>query len=148
MKAESFSNGQYHIATDDSETVQDPSIHAEAMNTYFRNQLISTIMLPEYIDSCTVVNSNETVRFQFTGNNAFAEFLCQNAGQQLYADAELLTDKATPIETANLTCYLEIDGITSLPLGSGIHYAGSYKAEGLPYSFTYDACQAYQYALN
>lgn len=148
IKTETFTDGKYTVLKNNGEVAIDPSIDADAMTAYLHNQLISTIMLPEYIANCTKEDNGATVRYNLTGNTAFAEFLCRNAGQQLYGDPELLTGETDSMETVHLTCFLELDRETGFPLASGIRYEGSYTAEGLPYRFTYEAAQTYQYKIS
>ena len=142
VKTECFYDGIYMIEKGETNAVVDPSIDSETMSTYFKNLLISTIMLPKYIDSSWLVTSGTTIRYNFEGNDAFAQFLCHNVGQLLYQDSDLLLDK---VQTEHLTCYLEIDSNTMLPLASGISYKASYQKEALPYHLTYEAHQTYQY---
>jgi len=146
VKTEKFADGKYTVLKDDAEETFGLTVDSEAMTVYLHNQLISTIMLPEFIEDCTVEDKVATVRYHFTGNAAFAEFLCRNAGQQLYGNPELLIGKDVTVETDHLTCYLELDSKTRLPLASGISYQASYQNEGLPYHFTYEATQTYQYS--
>lgn len=142
-KEERFAGGKYTIGQNGSQGAFDPSVNEEAMLQYLQNQLISTIMLPQYIADCQVETLENTVRYTFTGNAAFAEFLCRNAGQQLYGDPDLLVSNPISIKTEALTCYLEVEKDTDLPVSSGINFAGSYEAEGLPYRFTYEISQTY-----
>ena len=143
-KEEIFSGGRYTVSHNGAEEVFDPSISEEAMLKYLQNQLISTIILPKYITDCKVETIDGKIRYSFTGNQEFAESLCRNAGQQLYGDQELLISEAALIETVELICYLELNAKTGLPESSGVHFSGSYKAEGLPYQFLYDVSQTYQ----
>lgn len=144
-KHEKFTDGKYTVTKDGAAEIADTGIDSEAMTLYLYNQLVSTIMLPQFIDDCTVESVDGSLRYHFSGNNAFAEFLCRNAGQQLYQDPNLLIDNAATIETEYLTCYLELDGRTMLPIASGISYKASYQNEGLPYHLSYEANQTYTY---
>lgn len=142
-KEERFADGKYTIGQNGSEGAYDPSVDEEAMVRYLQNQLISTIMLPQYIADCKVETDGETVRYMFTGNADFAEFLCRNAGQQLYGNPGLLVSDTISVETGQLTCYIEIEKGPQLPISSGISFQGSYQVEGLPYQFTYEVSQTY-----
>ena len=145
IKEEIFKDQQYTFSLNNGSFSSNPSIHADAMQQYLHNQLISTIMLPAFISSCTATATGSVLRLEFTGNAAFAEFLYQSAGQQLYQDSRLMDSNNSLIQTDRLICHLEIDTETGLPLSSGIHYYDNYKIEGLPYSFTYTATQEYQF---
>ena len=147
-KDETFQDGQYILQQDEQPPAIDPTITQEAMVEYLHNQLISTIMLPEYIADCTVETDGSRTIYHFTGNAAFAEFLCRNGGQQLYGDPELLVSDTVSVTTDTLTCHLEIDNALGLPVASGIILKGSYKNQGLPYHFTYEVSQTYSYPAN
>ena len=142
VKTECFCDEIYTIEKDAMGAVVDPSIDSDSMVTYINNLLISTVMLPKYIDNSSIVDNSSSIRYHFEGNEDFAQFLCHNAGQQLYQDSNLLLDQAN---TDLLTCYLEIDALTMLPIASGISYKASYQKEGLPYHLTYEVHQTYQY---
>ena len=142
-KQERFSDGRYTLSQNGSEEAYDPGVDENAMLRYLQNQLISTIMLPQYIADCQVQTVGDTLRYTFTGNAAFADFLCRNAGQQLYNDPQLLSSETVTIDTDHLTCYLEIGKDSYLPLAAGISFAGSYEVEGIPYRFSYDVSQTY-----
>jgi len=145
VKEETFAENKYTVGQDGSEGNFDPSVDADAMLRYLQNQLLSTIMLPEYILECKQETVGSNIRYTFIGNNAFADFLCRNAGQQLYGDPQLLNGETVSIKTDQLSCYLEISADTGLPIGSGISFSGNYEMQGLPYQFIYQVSQTYAY---
>lgn len=145
IKEENFTGGKYAVSQNGNNEIFDPSIDTDAMLRYLQNQLISTIMLPEYIVDCEIEAIGSNIRYIFTGNAAFAEFLCRNAGQQLYGDSELLYSETVTIKTDQLTCYLELNNNTGLPAASGISFSGSWEMQSLPYQFSYKVTQTYQY---
>ncbi len=142
-KNELFTDGQYSVAINGDAPTVNADITVDDMYNYFQDQLVSTIMLPEYIHSADVTQSQQTLRIDFTGTDAFGSFLAQNACQILYPNQSLITDPAEQISTEALLCYLEIDRHTGLPLASGINYTGNYYAQELPYRLQYDAEQSY-----
>lgn len=145
VKEEVFADGKYTVGQNKTESSFDPSVDKEVMLRYIQNQLISTIMLPQYIADCHAETVGTNIRYTFTGNAAFADFLCRNAGQQLYGDPTLLNNEMVDIKTDHLTCYLEVDKDSGLPIASGVSFAGSFETEGLPYQFIYEVSQRYQY---
>lgn len=143
-KTELFQNQTYSI-TVNGVTTENSMVQAEDMQLYLHNQLISTVMLPAYTNGCTVIENGSVLRFEYSGNADFIEFLCQNAGEQLYQDPHLIQVTEDSLQIEMLICHLEIDRNTGLPLSSGINFKGCYTIEEIPYDFSYSATQKYQF---
>lgn len=142
-KTELFKNGSYQSANNDSQWVTNQEVTADNMHTYCKNQLIGTVMLPEYITGAQIEQTESTLRIVFSGSESFAPLICSNICQTLYQKPELLNDIAQSNTTNTLQCYLELDKNTSLPVASGIHYDGTFTFEGVPYTLRFKADQIY-----
>ena len=146
LKEETFSNNAYIKAINNGPLTEDPSVNADSMLQYLHNQLISTIVLPTYIESCATNSTAATMRFDFNGSSQVADFLGANASEQLYGDPNILHMEDTVIDTDQLICYIEIDQNTGLPLSSGINYSASYQNKEIPYHFTFTVLQTFDYS--
>ena len=142
-KTELFKDGIYRSATNDGEWVNNGEVTADTMHTYCKNQLIGTVMLPQYITGAQIEEAENTIRIVFSGSESFAPLICSNICQTLYQKPELLNDMAQSNTTNTLQCYLELDRKTSLPIASGINYDGSFYVEGVPYVLRFKADQIY-----
>lgn len=142
-KSELFLNNQYTLSSDNSEPSTNTGISVDTMYNYFQNQLVSTVMLPQYISSVVLEERETVLHISFTGTEAFGDFLAQNACQLLYNNPNLISDTGANLTSESLQCYLELDKFSGLPIASGIHYSGNYKAEGIPYQLQYSAEQVY-----
>lgn len=142
-KKEVFLDGQYLTSNNGEILITDSSVTVDAIYNYFQDQLVSTIILPQHIQTAECAESNGIIRFSFNGTDSFGSFLVENAFQLLYNNPIFMTETGLEFSTQKLTCYLDIDPKTGLPLASGINYAGNYTTEGLPYSLNYRADQTY-----
>lgn len=142
-KTELFSGGTYRSATDDGPWITNREITTDNMQTYCKNQLIGTVILPEYIADAQIEETKDTLRIIFSGCESFAPLICSNVCQTLYQKPELINDIAQSSTTNSLQCYLELDRNTSLPVASGIHYDGTFTVEGIPYGLRFEADQIY-----
>lgn len=144
LHEELFTNGVYTIRADGGEITENTQIDPLTMQTYCQNQLISTIMLPENILNATCNVADDRLRIEFAANEEFANIISTNACQLLYQKPEVMKEIAEESRTDLLSCYLELDKTTGLPLSSGIEYKGSYWMEGLPYILSFRATQNYE----
>ena len=143
VKQEYFIDDQYFVSNNGEPPVMNADIHADTMNNYFQDIIVSTIMLPEYIASADIEENETSIQITFTGNDEFALFLTENACQVLYQNPTLITESGNTITAKKLQCYLTIDKKTGLPSSSGIDFLGSYKTQGIPYEIQYSAEQSY-----
>ncbi len=144
LHEELFQDGCYTIRADGGEPTENRDIDPKAMQTYCKDQLVSTVMLPQDIANASCTQSEETLRITYSPNEVFAKLISANACQTLYQKPELMDDLAESSSTDLLQCYLELDRITGLPLASGIDYSGTYTIENLPYQLQYTAQQQYR----
>lgn len=142
-KAELFTGNTYQASVDDQAPVVNNDITADEMYNYCQNILVGTVMLPEHITGAQLVETEQSIRIQYSASDEFAILISSNACHSLYQEPELLNDLAQSRTTDKLECYLELDRITGLPIASGISYSGAHNIEGLPYSLSYHADQIY-----
>ena len=142
-KKELFIHGQYCSSNNGEPLNANSAIDVDAVYNYFQDQLVCTIMLPQHIRSADRNNNGNSYRIIFSGTEAFGHFLAENACQLLYNDPNLITETGSEFMHTDLTCYLDIDKTTGLPVASGINFNGNYKVEGIPYSLQYRADQTY-----
>lgn len=143
-KTENYTEGKYTVQFNNDPLAQDAQISEENMRKYLHNHLVSTIMLPQYIDSISVNTKDDLLTISFTGNQAFAEFLTGNACDILYKDPELIQKTANNFKTQKLDCFIMLSKSTGLAVASGIAFSAEYDTLGLPYLFEYQATQTYQ----
>lgn len=142
-KQELFLDNQYSLSEDGAPPSVNAGITVDTVCNYFRTQLVSTVMLPQFISGSEISETENTLRINFTGTDDFADFLTENACQILYQDPGLIVGSENGITADMLQCYLEVDKVSGLPVGSGIQFEGTYYTEGLPYRLQYHAEQAY-----
>lgn len=142
-KDELFHNNQYAVSNGGTPFEPNTEITVDTVYNYFQDQLVSTLMLPQYINSAEVTENENTVRINFSGTEAFGNFLTENVCRILYNDPSLITKTNPKLSVENLQCHLEIDRFSGLPIASGISFLGDYNADGLPYRIAYSADQSY-----
>lgn len=138
-----FHDGAYRITIDGGEPNVNSSVTAKDVQSTCHSLLIGTVLLPGYISDATVTDTGSTYRFDFTTTEDFADVMCRNACNTLYADPELLHTLASSSSTNALGAYLEIRKETGLPTASGIFYSGTYTIDGNPYLLRYQTDQLY-----
>jgi len=142
-RSEIFIDGQYRVSNNSEVPVVNESITVDTVYNYFQDQLVSTIMLPQHIQTAESNENEDILRIIFAGTDTLGYFLAENACQLLYNDPNLITETGSGFTTKELNSYLDIDKTTGLPLASGIDFTGSYTTEGLPYLLKYRADQTY-----
>lgn len=145
---ELFVDGVYTISIDGGEPTENADLDLNAVQTYCKNQLVSTIMLPENIVGATATVADDSITITLTPDEDFVTQISTNACQTLYQKPELLNDLSSQSKTTELKAYLALDRYTLLPISSGIKYGGLYTVEGLPYQLDYEAEQSYTIASN
>ena len=144
-QSERFQDGVYTVTTDGSDPVANDSVTDDSMQTYCQDILVGSIMLPAHITAATTTVTDTSILLHFTGAETLAEAMCANACQVLYSDASLLNNLASAYTTETMTCYLEIDKYTGLPVASGISYSGIHTIEGFDYQLTSTIDQVYSF---
>lgn len=143
---ELFVDGVYTIRADQGESTQNTNLTSETIKNYCKDQLVSTIMMPQDIMNTEISDIENTLKIVITPSEAFAALVSSNACQTLYQKPALLNELATNSTTEKLECYLIVDKYTNLPISSGIEFSGLYTIEGIPYNLQYKADQSYNIA--
>ena len=143
LKTETFTDGTYRSITGGSESTENADITSKDMQTYCKNLLIGTVMLPEDISGIRMEETEDRIRLVFSADESFAAKLSANICQMLYQEPDLLHSISQSNTTNSLQGYLEFDRGTFFPTGSGINYDGTYNVEGMPYGVGFYAGQTY-----
>ncbi len=137
-QTETFIDGKYSVALNG--TPAENELDEATMKTLCRDQLVGTILLPEYIKSAKIVQGDNSYRIQFAATEAFATLIRSDICNRLYQQADEISQK---YKTKELSCYLDLEKDTNLPIAAGISYSGTYKKDGIAYSMTSQAHQTY-----
>lgn len=132
---ETFLDGQYGIAIDNGTLNSDTEITADAMQTYYQNLLVSSVLLPDYIATATVTDLGSVYLLELTAPEEFAFILSENATQTLYGDPQFLSSLASSLQIGTPECYLAIDKYTGLPTAAGYRCNTEYLIEDFTYTF-------------
>ena len=144
-KEELFSHGIYTVRNDAGDPVADSRVSEADMLRYYRNLLISTVMLPQYITQADILEANEVLYVSFSGNEKFAQLISSNVCKIMYQNENLLTELAQSSTVDMLTYELKLDAFTGLPLSSAIKFQGTYTIGSVPYSLQFTADQLYDF---
>lgn len=142
QQTEIFQNGTYSLRVDHVDSEANQEVSQDAMRSYCRDILVSTVILPEHIAQASVTDTSSTLQIQFDINDDFAQMLKSEALTALYQDPAILQDKE--YQTQDILCYLHIDKATLLPVSSGFQLSGNYHVDNLQYPLTYSTEQSYQ----
>lgn len=137
-QTETFVDGKYSVSLNN--TPGETELDEATMKTLCRDQLVGTILLPEYIKSAQIAETEDGYRIQFAATEVFAELIRSDICLRLYQQADQISQK---YKTKDLSCYLDLDKNTNLPIGAGISYSGTYKKDGISYSMTSKTHQTY-----
>ena len=132
----------YTIIENAGDPVTKTDIEPSTMQLYCQDNLVGTILLPEYITSVGITEENNRL-YTFTANETLCQLMCQSVCQILYQSPDLLDSLASSHTTNKMEGYLAIDLTTGLPVSSGIHYDSVYIVDGFPYPLQYTSEQTY-----
>lgn len=145
VKKEIFSGNTYSISTDGKAFVNNPDVDLTAMTDYCDNLLIGTIILPQYIAAAEATVVEDIYSISFQTKEEFAQILAEEACTILYQNPSVLTNMSQSSVTDTVTCYLNLNVRTGLPVSSGFYYKGTYTISDIPYSLSYKADQSYSF---
>ena len=143
LKKESFLSGSYQISLDNESPTVNKDVSAKDMQTYCKNLLVGTIILPQHIEDVQVTESDNAIRIIVTANEEFAKSIRANAGQTLYENPDILNDLIQSITEENTQCYLDLDPDTGLPIASGVSFNGKYTITDTACVLRYKIDQTY-----
>ena len=137
-QTETFIDDKYVVTLDG--VTEELSINETTMKTLCRDQLVGTILLPQYIKDAKITESEKGFHIQITPTESFADMIRTDISQRLYQESDEISKK---YKTSKLTYYLDLDLKTRMPIASGIAYAGTYKKDGITYTMSSDTVQSY-----
>lgn len=143
---ELFENDGYSISKNGGDAVSDPAVNKDIMLEYCQNILVETILLPEHITGASVDESNSTCRLVLSASKEMTEALFADICNTLYGDPDLLDTLASSCIPEVAECYLEIDKVTGLPVGSGLLHRTVHSIQDISYLITYQTNQIYTFA--
>lgn len=133
-QAEQFRDGIYSVSVDGGESVQNPSVTAQAMRQYCEDTMLSGLFAMKYLQDAEVETADGRIRFAFTGNEAFCKDLMAQLSEFLQVD---LDEKAQSSETLKAGGYLVLDTNTGLPVAMGMELERSHGLDGVRYVLQY-----------
>lgn len=138
-----YRDGKYSTYLD-GVWVQEQIAPVSEARAFCTEQLLATVILPEYIASAEIIDRGSDYMLSFTACDVFAKQLWLRNLQFLYSDQELLKNYASfaPLNTAN--AYLVIDKLTGLPTASGIFGESVFEVQGFEYRLNSRAEQEYR----
>jgi len=145
-QSESFADGKYQLHGDGTAGAGTHSISKDEMRTYCNNNLVSSLLLPQHIQSAARTETDGTIILDFIGTQELAELLFFHAYQTLYTDLAASESLIHSYDTQEVTGHVEISKQTGLPIRSGLHYSGVSQIDQSQYAFTVTIEQNYSYA--
>lgn len=136
-QTECFINGEYSVSVNGVQGEQ--TLTEEEMKNLCRDQLVGTIMLPDYISGAKIKETKNGIRITFAAKEDFAALIRSDICQRLYQEE----NPSQKYKTATMQCYLELDRINGLPTAASISYEGVYKKDGIRYLMTSKTEQTY-----
>ncbi len=141
-QTEIFQDDRYRVLIDGVEASSAQEVSRNAMLSYCRDILVSTVILPDHITHASVTQTEDSIQIQFDASDAFAELLKSEALNALYQNDTILQDKT--YQTEHVSCYLYLDANTLLPVASGYQLKGNYQVDGISYPLIHSTEQTYQ----
>lgn len=141
QQTEIFKDGAYSISTNGNPPAENPEIDGAAMRSICRDLLIGSIMLPEYIVSAELTETETSYNITLTASEDFAKLIYSDICQRLYQDPSLSDELSQNYKTNTMLCYLDLDKISGMPIASGIDYIGEFKKDAISYKI---ACKTRQ----
>ncbi len=136
-QTERYINGEYSIFVNGVQGAQ--ALTGEEMKNLCRDQLVGTIMLPDYISGAKINETKNGIRITFTAKEDFAALIRSDICQRLYQEE----NPSQKYKTSTMQCYLELDKTSGLPTAASISYEGIYKKDGIRYLMTSKTKQTY-----
>lgn len=142
-KKELFVNGNYLLGLDGAEPTVNKDVSEKDMQTYCKNLLVGTIILPQHIADIQMSKSESSIHITINTNEEFAKSIRSNAGQTLYQKPEMLDSLIQSIKAESIQCYLDLDPVTGLAIASGICYDGKFIITDNACTLRYKIDQSY-----
>lgn len=144
-QTETFSDGKYSLTTSSTNEPTAP-VSEDAMRTYCKNNLVSSVMLPQYIHAVVATEDDSSYYLTFQASEQLAQHLFTNAYQSLYADQATANNLVDTYETQNISGHIEISKSTGLPICAGLSYVGAATIDAASHEFRVNVEQTYSYS--
>ncbi len=124
-----------------SEPIAREGITAEKMRTACEDAILAALFTPNHLQNATMVEKKGQLQIEFTGNTAFADYVCSNIYSIFNANLDTYAQSYT---TPTAGGYLYIDKATGLPTALGIKLERIHVAGEVAYPLTYQLDQTMQ----
>lgn len=142
-QTEWYKDDVYTIATNNEPPTVNEEVTLDSMQNRCKSLLAGSILYPQYITGAVAEQGGNSIYIKLNASEDFAEILSSEACETLYANADILTPMVEEYKTDTMSCYLEIDPVTGLPVSAGFDYCGTYTIDTLPYQLQFTADQQY-----
>ena len=143
-QTETFSGGNYTIIPNETNE-PNKDVSEEAMRSYCKNNLVSSVMLPAFISGIEISEDESSYALTFRATETLAQLLFSNAYESLYTDQASASDVVDSYETQTISGYIEISKYTGLPTVAGMEYTAAAAIEDADQRFHVRIEQEYSY---
>ena len=136
-----FLDGSCVSSINGAEGVLRPNITAQQMREYCEDSILAALFTPNHILNAEVSDNGEFLSIRFTGNEAFAEKLCNSIYSMFGANLDHYAESFT---TPTASGYLCISKRTGLPTALGISLSRIHVIDGVSCALNYQLDQMMQ----
>ncbi len=134
---ENYQNGRYvYTENDGVPTTINNQISKQQIRDYYRQNLLSNALKPEYWTDVTVEDLGSLYYMEFTLNEDFGNMEQSIICATLFQNPGLLNSLASAYTTDEVIGYMSVDKFTGMPVAVGFSYQGTHTIEGDPYVLT------------
>ena len=134
---ENYQNGRYvYTENDGVPTTINNQISKQQIRDYYKQNLLSNALKPEYWTDVTVEDLGSLYYMEFTLNEDFGNMEQSIICTTLFQNPGLLNSLASAYTTDEVTGYMSVDKFTGMPVAVGFSYQGTHTIEGDPYILT------------
>lgn len=134
----SYADGIYSYSLNGADATTAEDISPEQVRTACEDAILASLFNLEYISTATLTDTGDFLYIDFTGNEDYAESLCDSIYTLLSLD---LDSYAAAYETTSAGGYLTVNRHTGLPTALGMYLGRSHSIEGVDYVLTYQLDQ-------
>lgn len=116
-------------------------ITAQTMRTFCEDAVLAALFTPNHLKNAKLTEEKGKLRIDFTGNDAFADYVCGNIYSVFNANLDTYSESYT---TPTAGGYLYIDKATGLPTALGIELERVHVSSEVSYPLTYHLDQQMQ----
>lgn len=136
-----FLDGSCVSEINGAEGVLRPNITAQQMREYCEDSILAALFTPNHILNAEVSDNGEFLSIRFTGNEAFADKLCNSIYSMFGANLDHYAESFT---TPTASGYLCISKRTGLPTALGISLSRIHVIDGVSCALNYQLDQMMQ----